>query len=58
MNINLKEWNIILHSLEVAKKDYEKQRDESRPGSELYRIFDNQAAELAELIERIENTPI
>ena len=58
MRFTFAEWQSILHDLEVAARDYEKEMNDCTPSenpASTYQIFKRQAEETKGFIERIKN---
>jgi len=61
MKFTLKEWNFIVHCLDVAAREYEKQMNNSpKMDDEIsaYQIFRRQFREARRLIDFIENSEV
>lgn len=58
MKLNMAEWNTVKLALQIAKREHEKWRNESKPSSDensLYQIFQRQAEKDQSIIDKIEN---
>ena len=58
MKLNMAEWNTIKLALQIAKREHEKQRNESKTSSDensLYQIVQRQAEKDQAIIDKIES---
>lgn len=61
MKFTFSEWNAIKHDLEVARREYIEQMNNSKPSDDeysCYQIFKRQAERTSDFINRIENAEI
>ena len=61
MKFTFKEWQAIKHNIEVAKREYLEQMENSKFSEDplsLYQIFKRQAEEAQNFIDRIENATL
>ena len=55
MKFNIKEWNLLKFAVEKALEMSKKERDDCKPGSSLWGVFDRQSDDFKALLDRIEN---